>query len=121
MLSICKNILNQLRAQNKSAYITALVHKPYVRTIASLKNDDTENIFDQIDDLSHIELTSRLKAQGLLTRGSKSDLVARLKSPNENDYPKIIRIKRLKNDNAEDVSRSIDDLTYKELTSRLDS
>jgi hypothetical protein len=119
MLSICKNILNQLRAQNKSAHITALVRKPYIRTIASLKNDDAENILRSMDDLSHNELTLRLRSQGLSMKGSESVLVARLKSPNENDYVKYRKISRLKNDDTENILRSTDDLSQLELKSML--
>jgi hypothetical protein len=86
-----------------------------------LKNDNAENILRSIDDLTYKELTPRLKSQGLYTLGLKSVLVARLKSPTENDYVKFRRTKRLTNDNAEDVLRSIDDLTYRELRSRLKS
>jgi hypothetical protein len=122
MLSICKNISNQLKVQNKSAYMIGLVHKPYVRTIASLKNDDAEDILGSIDDLTSGELRSRLKSQGLLIRGLKSVLVERLKSPKENDYNIESRwIRRLKIDNAENDFRSIDDLSHFELTSRLKS
>jgi hypothetical protein len=122
MLSICEKISNQLRGKNKTVYITGLVHKPYVRTIASLKNDNTENIFNPIDDLTLGELRSRLKAQDLLMHGLKSVLVARLKSPKENDYNIECRwIRRLKNDNAENILRPIDDLTWSELKSRLKS
>jgi hypothetical protein len=123
MLSICKKISNQLKAQKKSVYTTALVYKPYVRTIASLDtsldNDEAENILRSIDDLTYRELTPRLKSQGLYTVGLKSVLVARLKSPTENDYVKFRRSARLKNDDAR--LRPIDDLQYFELRARLKS
>jgi len=93
MLSIGKKFLNQLKAQNKLVYPSDLAHKPYVRTIASLENNDAEKVLKSIDaqsdnyeKLTVLELKVRLRSQGLLTAGSKSVLVERLKSPNENDY-----------------------------------
>jgi hypothetical protein len=89
MLSICKITATFIKTHNKSVCIKTLVHKPYIRTFASLKNEDTENILKPIDDLSCIELRARLKCQGLIQTGLKNVLVERLKSPNKDDYRRV--------------------------------
>jgi hypothetical protein len=101
--------------------LVARLKSPNENDYVELKNDNAENTFDPIDDLTRRELTLRLQFQGLSTAGCKTVLVARLKSPKENDYAKFRRVTLLKNDNAEDVLRSIDDLSRFELRARLKS